>query len=440
MSRMGLTVKSDCRNGACDGCAGCAAGADVDMPARLRYGYIDAVLNGVIGSRGANEKTRKADKILLGKAALPIFFAVMSTVFLITLEAGRPLSDLLTGLVLRLRAPVTATDMPPWVISLLCDGVIAGVGAVLAFLPQVVILYLLTAILQDSGYMSRVAFVTDDFFKKVGLSGRAAFSVILGLGCSATAVLTTRGIAGFAVAAMYILGFAAAIAVLKIMTAVKSRDRARTDDAFIMEMPPYRLPQFKRVASVVWRNVLSFIARVGSVVLGVSVIMWVLCNFSIAHGFTGGGEDSVMNTFAALVSPIFKPLGFGNWRAVTALISGIAAKETVISVIASLGGMTAVFGTRKAAVSFMIFVCLYVPCVATVSAVAKENGAKSAAASVATHTVAAYVASLVYYQSAVLFDANLRAFVAVWSCIAAVAVAVTIAIAIRRGRIKKRAI
>ena len=146
-----------------------------------------------------------------------------------------------------------------------------------------------------------------------------------------------------------------------------------------------------------------------------------------------------MNTFARIISPVFAPVGFGNWRAVTALISGIAAKETVISVIASLGGMGEVFGSPTAATSFMIFVCLYVPCVATVSALAKENGGKSAAASIATHTVAAYLVSLVYYQSAVLFAAHITAFIAVWSSVAATIVACAAAMIFRRGRIKKRA-
>lgn len=472
MRRVGLDGKCE-GNTKCGGCANCGSNAAADRPAILRYRYIDAILKDVIEPRGANVRTRKADKILLGKAALPIFFMVMAALLVITIEAGKPLSDLLAGLIARLAQPVAAADLPPWVISLICDGVIAGVGAVLAFLPQVVILYLLTAILQDSGYMSRVAFVTDDFFKKIGLSGRAAFSVILGLGCSATAVLTTRGIAGedarrraafvtpfcpcsarlavftaiaayfdmsgLVVAAMYAIGFAAAVVVLKITVAIKSRGKQSDDDAFIMEMPPYRLPQIKRVMSVVWRNVLSFASRVGSVVLGVSVIMWALCNFSVAQGFTGGGETSIMNTFARIISPVFAPVGFGNWRAVTALISGIAAKETVISVIASLGGMGEVFGSPTAATSFMIFVCLYVPCVATVSALAKENGGKSAAASVATHTVAAYLVSLVYYQSAALFEAHITAFIAVWSSVAATIVACAAAMIFRRGRIKKRA-
>lgn len=449
----------------CNACGVCGV---TDMPARLRYDCIDGLLRGVIKTDGKVYRiTEKADKIVLGKLALPIFFAVMTAVFLITFEAGKPLSDLLASLAGLIARPINSMQAPAWVISLLTDGIVAGVGGVLAFLPQVVILYLLTALLQDSGYMSRVAFVTDDFFKKFGLSGRAAFSVVLGLGCSASAVLTTRGIAGdtarrrtalitpfcpcsarlavftamaayfslsgLVVAAMYILGFFAALAVLKVLNVVKP-DKAR--DGLIMEMPPYRIPGAKRVARVVFRNTLSFLARVGTTVLAASVIMWILCNFSIGFGYTGGAETSVMNTVAGLLAPIFEPLGFGNWRAVAALISGVAAKETVISVIASMGGMSRTFGSTTAAVSFMIFMCLYVPCVATLSALAKESGIKSVLLSVALHTVVAYAASLVFYQLAVCYVRNRSLFYIVVSVVAAAVAALILFGAIKR--IKKR--
>lgn len=468
LSRLNLDGETSCGN-LCTSCSAC----DTDMPARLRYEYIDSVLRGVTDKQQVNMRTSKIDRVVLGRLALPIFLLVMAAVFVITFEAGKPLSNLLSSLIDRLMLPVRASEMPEWVISLLCGGLIAGVGSVLSFLPQIVLLFLLTAVLQDSGYMSRVAFVTDDFFKKFGLSGRAAFSVVLGLGCSATAVLTTRGIAGdkarrraaFAtpfcpcsarlavftaicsyfglsglfVAAMYILGFAAALAVLKVMQISTDKKSKGDDDALIMEMPPYRLPRLKRVASLVWRNVLSFVLRVGSVVLGVSVIMWLLCNFSFAYGFTGGVETSLMNTVTGLVAPIFKPLGFGNWKAVTALVSGVAAKETVISVIAALGGMSEVFDSNQAAVSFMIFTCLYVPCVATLSAISKENGIKSALMSVVVHTVTAYVAALVYYQGAKLFAADKTVFFVVLSIAFAAVMCYIIFVTLRRKHRGKKA-
>lgn len=444
----------------CGDCSAC--GVDRDLPAKLRYSYIDKILDGVTERPKPDKRTAAIDKAVLGWAALPIFFVVMAAVFAITFELGKPLSDLLVGLTELACVPVRGSEMPEVLKALLTDGVISGVGMALAFLPQVVLMFLLTALLQDSGYMSRVAYLTDGFFKKFGLSGRAAFSVVLGLGCSATAVLASRGISGekrrrraaFAtpfcpcsarlavftaicayfelpslyVAAMYVAGFAAMLVVLKISCLI-GRKTEEDDSELIMEVPPYRLPRVGRVMSVVIHNVISFITRIGSVVLGVSVIMWVLCNFSVADGFIpGGGERSIMSTFAGLISPVFAPLGFGNWRAVTALISGVAAKETVISVISSLGGFDAVFDGKTAAVSFMIFTCLYVPCVATLSALAKETGWKSAALSIAVHTAAAYIAALVYYGAATLFQNNKSAF---WIVIGAVAAIIAVAISVQ---------
>ncbi|MDE7164604.1 MAG: ferrous iron transport protein B [Clostridiales bacterium] len=451
----------------CDSCSACAC--DMDAPARLRYRYIDGILSGVADNMSVPTGTLKLDKIALGKLALPIFLLVMAAVFVITFELGKPISNLLAGLIERAQGLVVRADLPQWVSSLLSDGIVGGVGAVLAFLPQVVLIFLLTAILQDSGYMSRVAFLTDDFFKKFGLNGRAAFSVVLGLGCSATAVLTTRGISGegarrraafatpfcpcsarlavftaisayfglsgFAVAAMYILGFISALVVLKVMQTISHCEAE--DDEFIMEMPPYRVPRLKRVVSVVWHNVLSFLARVGSVVLMVSIIMWVLCSFSVARGFTGGVEDSIMCTLSSLIAPMFAPLGFGSWRAVAALISGVAAKETVVSVIGALGGMGEVFGSRAAAVSFMIFTSLYVPCVATLSAIAKENGIKSALLSVCVHTLVAYACSLIYYQAAIGYAADRGIFFIVLACVATGLVAVVAVIKIIQARRRK---
>lgn len=462
-------VREDACAASCSDCAR-KTHVDRDTPARLRYVYVDSVLDGVIEKNNAYALTEKIDRVMLGKLALPIFFCIMAAVFAITFEVGKPLSDLLIGLAEKASNPIRSADIPKWAGSLLCDGIISGVGTVLAFLPQVVLLFLLTAFLQDSGYMSRVAFVTDDFFKKFGLSGRAAFSLILGLGCSATAVLSTRGISekharkrtafvtpfipcsarlavftamtayfglpAKAVVLLYVLGFASALVVLKVMRVFDKSDDA---EKLLMEMPPYRLPSVKRVLKVVWSNVASFIVRVGSIVLAVSVIVWALSNFSIVHGF-GGGETSLMCTLSGIVAPIFAPLGFGNWRAVTALLSGIAAKETVVSVIAALGGYDAVFGSTLGGVSFLIFTCLYVPCTATLAALAKENGIKSTLLSIVVHTVVAYVSALVFYQAAACYIADKRLFFTVLPCSLAAFVAVlaiVCAVAAKRRALRK---
>ncbi len=456
-------LQSESSQRGCYGCRGC----DRDRPSALRYSYIDKTLDGVVSCRRRYALTDKIDKIVLGKAALPIFFLIMTAVFFVTFETAKPLSSLLGRLVSLAAEPVKNADMPEWLCGFLGDGVIGGAGAVLAFLPQVTLLFMLTMLLQDSGYMSRVAFVSDGFFKKFGLSGRAAFSLILGLGCSATAVLSTRGIAqktarcrtavvtpfvpcsarlgvftaitayfglpAITVAALYALGFVAALGALKIMRLFRASEG---EDALLMEMPPYRVPSLKRTFKAVFANVCSFAVRVGSVVLGVGAAMWLLSNFSVRYGFTGGSGSSIMSTFAGALAPIFKPLGFGDWRAVTALISGVAAKETLISVISSLGGAGEVFGSAIAAASFLIFSCLYVPCVATIAALAKETGWRYAAVSAAAHTVTAYAASLIFYQSARLAQIDMKLFVVIWSSVVFAAVAA--AVAHKIYRVKKR--
>ncbi len=438
---------------------GCnAPSADRDLPSALRYAFIDDVLRGVVEKNSAASRTVKIDRIVLGRLALPIFLTVMAAVFVITFEAGAPLAALLNGLVERAANAARGIPTTEWVRSLISDGVIMGVGAALSLLPQVTLLFLLTAILQDSGYMSRVAFVTDDFFKRFGLSGRAAFSMALGLGCSATAVLSARGIenktarrraafvtpfcpcsarlavftsvtayfglSGFVVAALYILGFVVALLALRLMQVF---GKATAAERLLMEMPPYRLPNAKRVFKATWRNACAFVGRIGSVVFSVSVVMWVLGNFSLRGGFTGGGEDSLLCTVSGIFAPVFKPLGFGNWRAVAALFSGVAAKESVISVITALGGMDAVFGSRAAAVSFLIFTCLYVPCVATLAALARENGAVSASASIAAHTAAAYIASLAFYGGARLYAYDRTVFAVAAACVAGAIVVLYVA-------------
>ena len=449
-----------------DICAGCT---DRDSPAAMRYAYIDRVLYGVVEQKNGYEKTDKIDRAALGRFALPILLIIMTAVFVITFEAGKPLSDLIGRGIAALSRLASKANLPDWARSLLSDGVISGVGGVLGFLPQVTILFILTAVLQDSGYMSRVAFLTDGFFRRFGLNGRAAFSVVLGLGCSVTAVLSTRGIKGearkraafvapfcpcsarlavftavaayfsipsVAVAALYIIGLFAALLVLKIMTVIKKESG---DDSLIMEIPPYRIPSVKRVFKSTLVNIGSFVGRVGSVILGVSVIMWVLCNFSVAYGFTGGIESSIMSTVAGFIAPVFTPLGFGNWKAVAALISGVAAKETVISVVSALGGIGEVIGGGAEAFSFLIFVSLYVPCVATVAAISKECGIKLAALSVVVQTAAAYIASLIFYGAYKLFTYDMKLFIAVAAAVVALLVVAIIITSIMRVKRRARA-
>lgn len=412
--------------------------------ARRRYAFIDGILGEAVG--GGKRRRRfslgeAVDRIVLGKwTALPVFFAVMGLIFYITFAlVGNRLAAALDTVIRKcVFSPVTAAlnaaGAPEWVVRLIGEGVILGAVGILKFLPQVVLLFFFLALLEDSGYISRVAFMTDGLFGKIGLSGRAAFTMLMGFGCSATAVLTVRGeadertrkktailtpmlscsarlpvftaIAGAyfaggsaaAVFGMYLLGAAAAIlwaAALNKIKRMKSGERS-----FIMDVPPYRFPTFERMGQILIQNTLNFLARVGSIIFALNVIVWILANFSLTGGFTAGGEESLLATLGGLIAPIMRPLGFGNWRAVTALLGGVVAKEGVLAAIESMGGVGAIFTgeyASAAALSFMTFTLLYVPCIATLAAEIREAGAGWTALGAALQFASAYLVSLVVY-------------------------------------------
>lgn len=374
----------------------------------------------------------------------------MLLIFTITFYVpGRWLSNGLGFLIDKfVYAPVTTLlkSTSPWVGGLVGDGIIKGVGGVLVFLPQVTLLFLFLSILEDSGYISRVAFMTDSGFHKIGLSGRAAFTLLMGFGCSAAAVLSARAledanmrkktvlitpfmscsarlpvylliVARFfggnplVVFALYIFGAAVAILFAAIFERTK---RLKSADApFVMEMPPYRLPSAKRAARLILHNTKSFLVRIGTMVLAFSVIIWILSNFSLANGFiTGEGgaggmlDNSVLSAVARFIAPIFKPLGFGSGEAAAALLSGLAAKEIILSSIEALGGVDVLFTGAYAwlcALSFLVFVLLYVPCFATLAAIGKEIGFGWAVFSFVLQTGVAYVGSLFTYTLGLLF-------------------------------------
>ncbi|MCH5164644.1 MAG: ferrous iron transport protein B [Clostridiales bacterium] len=410
--------------------------------AKLRYEFIDQITDGVIVNREGTKKTGKlnasiadnADKIMLNKwLALPIFLLIMSGIFWITFGfVGKFLTDLLDGgkdvLVTWVNGGLDSLNVPEWMNALISYGIIDGVGGVIVFLPQIVILFFFLALLEDSGYISRVAFMTDGLFRKIGLSGRAVFTMIMGLGCSATAVLTARGLedplmrkktviltpfmscsarlpvytaiaAAFftsgSVAIIFGLYFLGAVTVVILAAIFQKTSLKSGESSFIMEMPKYRMPTAERVLQIIGNNAKVFIIKVGTLVFALNVIVWVLCNFSITKGFVPvGGGESIMEKISALIAPIFAPLGFGNWQAVTALMSGLVAKEVVISTITSLGGVENVFPDSLAAICFMVYTLLYVPCVATLGAVRKEVGVKWMIFGLILQLAVAYLAAL----------------------------------------------
>ncbi|MCL2861035.1 MAG: ferrous iron transport protein B [Firmicutes bacterium] len=398
------------------------------------------------------------DKIVLNRyLAIPIFLLLMLGVFYVTFGVvGGGLSSGLSFLITRflytpIKSALEGANTPVWMIGLICDGVILGVGGVLVFLPQIALLFFFLALLEDTGYMSRVAFMMDGLFSRIGLSGRSCFTLLMGFGCTASAVTTARSIddegvrkktalltplmscsaklptflvlaaAFFAngspliVFGMYFLGafFMIVIALIFEKTAkrlksskksfiLKEQGIHNTLKSFIMELPPYRVPTIERVFQVVFTHSKHFIVRVATVVFALNIIMWVLSNFSFSHGYiTGTQYASIFETFTSLIAPIFAPLGFGEWRAVTALLSGIVAKEASLAALESLGGVQSVFAgeySALSALSFMVFTLLYIPCLASCVSIRKEVGGKLMAFSVLFHFVLAYIVSLIVFQ------------------------------------------
>lgn len=423
----------------------------------------------------------RIDKIVLNKyLALPIFLLVMALIFVVTFGlVGKFFTWLLElGIDKLIYNPLTKwlvkIKCPAWIVGLVGDGIIHGVGGILVFLPQIVLLFFFLALLEDSGYISRVAFMTDGIFRKIGLSGRSAFTMLMGFGCSATAVLTARGLeddtmrkktvlltpfmscsarlpvystvaaaffaAGspFVIFGMYVLGAAVALLLAALFEkCVKPLKSGKL--SFIMEMPPYRFPTAERVFQIIWNNAKVFLIRVGTVIFALNVIVWLLSNFSFTAGYTvGKNAKSILELISGWIAPVFKPFGFGNWKAVTSLLSGLVAKEVVISSIESLGGVEAIFTGSHASLSaltFMVFTLLYVPCVATLVAIRKEAGLKWMFFSLGLQIGVAYVVSLLFYGVGLLYYLNKGVFIG--CIIVATVAAVCISVFIGRLRGKK---
>ncbi len=408
----------------------------------------------------------RIDKIVLNKhLALPIFLMIMLAIFVLTFGlVGKWLSDLLELFFEScIYEPVVAKliefKTPDWLVGLVGEGIIHGLTGILIFLPQIVLLFFFLALLEDSGYISRVAFMTDGLFRKIGLSGRSAFTMLMGFGCSATAVLTARGLeddvmrkktviltpfmscsarlpvyttiaAAFFLQGSWLIIFALYVlgAVVSLLLAALFEKRFKKlksgQLSFIMEMPPYRMPTLERVTQLIWNNAKVFLIKVGTTIFTLNVIVWVLSNFSLTQGYTAGSV-SILQTFSQFIAPVFEPLGFGSWEAVTSLISGFVAKEAVVSTIESFGGATVLFTGEFAALNalaFLVYTLLYVPCIATVAAMKKEVGIKWTVFGVLLQLSVAYVAALIVRIVGYLF--MVYTGIAVSVCVVAVIVGI----------------
>lgn len=399
--------------------------------ANMRFGFIHKVCSAtVVRPHESKEhaRSRKIDKILTGKyTALPVFAGIMMLIFYLTFGLiGKWLSDLLemgidafTGVMDRLLA---ATNVNSTVHSLVIDGIFSGVGSVLSFLPVIVTLFFFLSLLEDSGYMARVAFVMDKLLRKIGLSGRSFVPMIIGFGCSVPAIMATRTlpserdrkmtilltpfmscsakmpIYAFLSAAffpnysalvmiiLYFTGILTGIAFACILdhTAFKGEPVP-----FVMELPNYRLPGAKSVGRLIWDKAKDFLTRAFTIIFLASLVIWFLQSFDLHLNIVTDSKDSILAMVGGLIAPIFKPLGFGDWRISTALITGFMAKESVVSTLTVLSA-TDILTTFTAAV-FLVFTLLYTPCVAAIASVKRELGGKWALLVVVLQCVIAWL-------------------------------------------------
>ena len=431
---------------------------DTDREAALadmRYTFIDRLCaDSVVKCGESKEHARsvKMDNLLTNKyLAIPIFLLIMLLIFWLTFGViGSFLSDLLsqgidfvTNVV---SDALTAYGINPVVHSLVIDGVFAGVGSVLSFIPTIVVLFFFLSILEDSGYMARVAFVMDKLLRKIGLSGRSFVPMLIGFGCSVPAIMATRTLSSerdrkmtilltpfmscsaklpiygmitmaffpkyraLVMIGLYVLGMVVGVLMGLLLKRTLFHGKPVP---FVMELPNYRLPSPKSVGMLLWDKAKDFLTRAFTVIFVATIIIWFLQSFDVRlNPVSAGGDDSMLAGIGRWIAPIFAPLGFGDWRASTALLTGFSAKEAVVSTFAVLTGsntanmsaaLSSIF-TPLTAISFLVFTLLYTPCVAAISAVRREmNSGKAAVGVVFLQTGVAWVVAFIVYHIGLLF-------------------------------------
>ena len=386
--------------------------------ADMRYSFIEKLVkDAVVKPKESRQHKRsvQADKILTGKyTAIPIFIGVMFLIFFLTFHViGAFLSDLLALGIDRLTqivdAALTAYGLNPVVQSLIIDGIFEGGGSVLSFLPVIVTLFFFLSILEDTGYMARVAFVMDKLLRRIGLSGKSIVPMLIGFGCTVPAVMATRTLpserdrtmtilltpfmscsakipiygffsaaffpehAALVMIALYLFGIL--MGILAALVLEKTAFRGRPVP-FVMELPNYRLPSVKSVALLLWEKAKDFLERAFTVIFLATIVIWFLQSFDTRLNVVTDSAGSLLAIIGRHIAPVFAPLGFADWRCAAALISGFIAKESVVSTLEILLGTSALGAlfTTKTAVSFLVFTLLYTPCVAAIAAIRREVG------------------------------------------------------------------
>ncbi len=416
--------------------------------ADMRFRFIEALCAETVVKPSMSRehiRSQKIDTVLTGKyTAIPAFLGIMGVVFWLTFGViGSALSNLMEMGIEWLTdicdKGLTAYGINSVVHSLVIDGVFAGVGSVLSFLPTIVTLFFFLSILEDSGYMARVAFVMDKALRKVGLSGRSFVPMLIGFGCSVPAIMATRTLpsdrdrkmtilltpfmscsaklpiyslfaavffpkyAALVMIALYIIGMAVGILVALILKRTVFKGEPVP---FVMELPNYRMPGAKNVARLIWDKAKDFVTRAFTVIFVATVIIWFLQTFDIRFNVVTDSSKSMLALIGSLIAPVFVPLGFGDWRMSTSLITGFTAKESVVSTLTVLLGRAAEiseFFTPFSAFTFLVFSLLYTPCVAAVAAVKREIGGKNAIVLAVFQCVIAWVIALIFRLVGMLF-------------------------------------
>ena len=415
------------------------------------YDYIEEIVRASYRRPKVRQETltERIDKIVLHRVwALPIFAFFMFLMFWCTFgPLGTLLGDGMEYLIQSVISPairsgLTAVGTADWLIGLICDGAIGGVGGVLSFLPQIVILFFFLSVLEDTGYLARVAFIMDTLLRRIGLSGKSFVPMLMGFGCTTPAVMAARTMEndadrrmtimltpfmscgaklpvyalvagaifgrhqGLVVISLYVLGILMGILAGFIL---KKTIFKEVSSGFVLELPTYRMPSFKGTVLNMWQKAKDFITRAGTLIFLMSVVIWLLQNFTPSLAVAQNAGESILGVIGTFIAPVFAPLGFGQWQESVALLTGLVAKEAVVStmnVLYGAGGDSAVLTgllgsvfTPLSAYSFLVFTLLYMPCMSAFATIKREMGGwRWAFGAAAFQTALAYLAALVIYQ------------------------------------------
>lgn len=416
--------------------------------AEMRFSFIHKICEQtVVKPRESREhaRSRKIDQVLTGKyTAIPAFIVIMALVFLLTFNViGAWFANLLEAGIGRITDVVdnllTGAGVNEVLHSLVIDGIFHGVGSVLSFLPIIITLFFFLSLLEDSGYIARVAFVMDKLFRKIGLSGRSIVPMLIGFGCTVPGVMASRTLpserdrnmtilltpfmscsaklpiyvffagaffpehAGLVVVLLYFAGILAGV----LMALLFRRTLFKGEPVpFVMELPNYRLPGMRNVCQLLWEKAKDFLQRAFTVIFLATIAIWFLQTFDVHMNVVADGKDSLLAAAAGLIAPVFQPMGFGDWRVCTALITGFMAKESVVSTLSVLFGSTEsliTVITPLAAAALLVFCLLYTPCVAAITSIKRELGSRWAFAVVVLQCVLAWIGAFIVYMVGGLF-------------------------------------